>query len=205
MKTLINQSRFIKAVEYASRHHFSKPFSISPMVGRWFNQLSMIELENGKLLHLSGALARECVDITLDGQIVDKKDIGLIFRFCAQDSQQEQERAAINESMTKLEKELEGLPDNDENKAKYAELAAITAQLQSFDRDKARANELYLNIVSRGTSSLNQQRIEEKYHSKIKNIIHRPNHGLTHSVRVAYMTTAIHAFKQRYGLECSLL
>ena len=66
MPSLVNKNRFIKALAYASEHHFSKPYSISPVVNRWFNQRSIVQLEDGKIIQLSGSTARKYMDITVD-------------------------------------------------------------------------------------------------------------------------------------------
>lgn len=73
MRTLINQNRFLKAIAYVSENCFSKPYSISPMVDRWFNQLSIVQLANGDIVHISSKEAIEFMDIILDGAVVDKK------------------------------------------------------------------------------------------------------------------------------------
>ncbi|KGP63451.1 hypothetical protein EP47_09585 [Legionella norrlandica] len=201
MKTFINRNRFLKAVEYVSENYFSKPYSITPMVGRWFNQLAMIQLENGKLIHLSGDVARKFVDITLDGKVVDPTDITRVHKFYAADSEFEKERVdlvdKIDQLTDALKKELEPLVIEQKNK----ELKELREKLIAFDSDKQKAKQLYDKLVARSHSSLNQERFEKAYGSQIKHIVYRPNHGLTHSVRTAYLITAIHAFKQAYKSE----
>ncbi|HAT8890090.1 TPA: hypothetical protein JBA60_09730, partial [Legionella pneumophila subsp. pneumophila] len=187
MRTLINQNRFLKAIEYVSENHFSKPYSISPMVDRWFNQLSMVHLANGKIVHLSGKDATEFVDITLDGKVVDKKDLAIVFQFHSQRSEHEKERAALVKKIEELKEELKNIVT--ENKEKKEQLEAEEKKLEEFDNNKIKAKKLYEDIVERGTSSLNEERLEKKYDSKITQIVHRPNHGLTHSVRVSYLVT----------------
>ncbi|HAT7072511.1 TPA: hypothetical protein JAN90_06940 [Legionella pneumophila] len=203
MRTLINQNRFLKAIEYVSENHFSKPYSISPMVDRWFNQLSMVHLANGKIVHLSGKDATEFVDITLDGKVVDKKDLAIVFQFHSQRSEHEKERAALVKKIEELKEELKNIVT--ENKEKKGQLEAEEKKLEEFDNNKIKAKKLYEDIVERGTSSLNEERLEKKYDSKITQIVHRPNHGLTHSVRVSYLVTGIHAFKQEFNKHSKAL
>lgn len=203
MRTLINQNRFLKAIAYVSENCFSKPYSISPMVDRWFNQLSIVQLANGDVVHISGKEAIDLVDITLDGAVVDKKDLALIFQFHSQRSEHEKERAVLVKKIEVLKQEISGFV-SDKNK-KALELATEEKKLEDFDANKVKAKELYEDIVERGISSLNEERLEKKFDSKITHIVHRPNHGLTHSVRVAYMVTGIHAFKKEFGQHSSEL
>lgn len=201
MKTLINQARFLKAVEYISEHHFSKPYSISPMVGRWFNQLAMIELENGKLLHLTGELAKKHVDVILNGEIVPKKDIELVHKFHAKDAEFEKERRVLVEQVEALIRELADLPEEPREalEKKHQEFAAQEALLETFDKEQVDAKRLYEAITAPNavvSSALNEESLEKQFKSKIKNMVYRPNHGLTHSVRAAYLTTTIHTFRE---------
>lgn len=203
MKTLINQNRFLKAIEYVSENHFSKPYSISPMVDRWFNQLSMVHLANGKIVHLSGKVATEFVDITLDGKVVDKKDLAIVFQFHSQKSEHEKERAVLVKKIDELKEELKSIVPED--KVKKEQLEAEEKKLEEFDANKIKAKKLYEDIIERGTSTLNEKRLEKQYKSKITQIVHRPNHGLTHSVRVSYLVTGIHAFKQEFNKHSKAL
>lgn len=206
MKTVINQSRFLKAIEHVSKNHFSKAYSITPIVNRWFNQLSMIELENGKLIHLSGEVAREFVDIILDGMVVDPKDIELVHKFHAQNSTHETDRVTLETTIQNLTTALNGIPDDSsEKELKRKELEEEKQKLIQFDEDKLKAKQLYDDIVARGRSVLNEERLENQCGSKIKHIVHRPNHGLTHSVRVAYLITSLHAFNQEHNKDSKLL
>ncbi|HAT8641740.1 TPA: hypothetical protein JBE16_02535 [Legionella pneumophila subsp. pneumophila] len=196
MKTLINRSRFLKAVEYISENHFSKPYSITPMVGRWFNQLAMIQLANSKLLHLSGDVARKYVDIILDGKIVAPEDLKLVHKFHASDSEFEKERAEIEAKILELTKAEKEAVESEKAEEIRKALEEQKENLKSFDSDKLKAKQLYDDIVARGQSILNEERLEGDFNSKIKHIVYRPNHGLTHSVRAAYSITAIHTFMQ---------
>ncbi|KTD06413.1 coiled-coil protein [Legionella gratiana] len=196
MKALINQNRFLKAIEYASEHHFSKPYSISPMVDRWFNQLSMVHLANGDIIHITGKEAIDYVDIILDGKVVDKKDLAIVFQFYSQRSEHEKERAVLVEKIKALQKKSELVSEK---------LEAEEKKLEDFDANKLKAKALYEKIVERGISSLNEERLEKKFGSKITHIVHRPNHGLTHSVRVSYLVTGIHAFKKEFNKHSSEL
>lgn len=204
MRTLINQNRFLKAIAYVSENCFSKPYSISPMVDRWFNQLSIVQLANGDIVHISSKEAIEFMDIILDGAVVDKKDLALIFQFHSQRSEHEKERAALVKKIETLNQEISSLVLDKKDK-KILELAVEEQNLEHFDANKIKAKKLYENIVERGVSSLNEARVEKKFDSKITHIVHRPNHGLTHSVRVAYMVTGIHAFKKEFGQHSSEL
>lgn len=65
MKTVIDASHFIKAVSYTSEHYFSKPYGLKPIVDRWFNQKSVILLDNQEIIHLSGKDAIEYSTITI--------------------------------------------------------------------------------------------------------------------------------------------
>jgi hypothetical protein len=204
MKTLIDQNRFLKAVEYVSANHFSKPYSITPLVDRWFNQQAVIELEKGGIFDLRED-PENYIDITLDGVIIPKKDIRLVEQFYSQYSEYQKDRvkrvAAIDEYTTKL------TTDKPTGK-KLTKLENLIAQskkdLEQFDADKIKADKLYADISTRGRSSLNEQDIEKVY-GTIKNIVYRPNHGLTHSVRVAYLVTAIHAFGQQHNVAAKNL
>ncbi|QEY51292.1 SidE phosphodiesterase domain-containing protein [Legionella longbeachae] len=198
MRTLINQNRFLKAIEYVSKNCFSKPYSISPMVDRWFNQLSIVQLASGDIVNVSGKEAIDFVDIILDGEVVDKKDLALIFQFHSQRSRHDKERALLEKKVESLKQEISSL-NFDKKDKKILELAVEVKKLEDFDANKIKAKELYENIVERGISFLNEKCLEKKYDSKIINIVHRPNHGLTHSVRVSYMVTGIHAFKKEFG------
>ena len=200
MRALINKDSFLKAVEYVSANYFSKPYSITQLAKRWFNQLAMIELENGKILHLHGTIAQQYIDITLDGTVVPPEDIELVMKFYAPDSNQEAEKRALNQNMFELINQLNGL-DKDKEPEKYKSLAQqISEQDAKASANKAKAKQLYEDIVVRGQSSLNVGRLKEDK-GTIKNIVYRPNHGLTHSVRAAFAVTAIHAYVKEHGAE----
>lgn len=194
MQNIINPYRFLKAVAYADKHFFSTPYSITPMVSRWFNQLAMIELANGKILHLSNKLALEYVDIILDGAPVNKQDLRLVFEFHDINSEPEKKRIALE---TKIQKARQELLETS-NAAIKLKVQKIQEKLDNFDANKIKAKSLYDAIVARGTSVLNEERLETTFNSKITNIIYRPNHGLTHSGRVAYLIPAIYEFDTKY-------
>ncbi len=205
MKTIINQSRFTKAVEHASANYFATPYSITSVVDRWFNQLSMIEMNNDKFIHLSGDVARALVDIKVDGVVVPKEEIDLVMKFYSKSSNYELEREALVRRIDALK----AIPlVDDESEATLAakkELAGKEAELVGFDASKVKAEALYKKIVERGASSLNVERIEQKYGSTLKNIVHRPNHGLTHSVRAAYSVTALQTYREKHGIAAKCL
>ncbi len=233
MKTLINPIRFIKALEYASAKYFSKPYSLTTSVDRWFNQLAMIELANGQLLRLSRQLATEHVDIILDGAVVDKKDIQLIMAFHSQHSTHEKLKEFLmqpGEGEKERQKIVAGLKEINANLARSGETEESTQlnakekskleeQLKLFDNniillgdtlEKFEANQLktatlYEAIVARGQSSLNIKSLEKAYESKVTNIVHRPNHGITHSARAAYAVTALRSYGEKYKQESSAL
>ncbi|KGP62488.1 hypothetical protein EP47_09370, partial [Legionella norrlandica] len=197
MKTIINPQRFANAVEYTSANYFSQPYSISPIIDRWFNQLAIVELENGNLIHISGKDAFKYVNITVDGKIISNEDVQLAHRFHSQHSEHEKERVKIESSIEQLEKEI---TDNRENivlEPIHRELEQKKQELEKHKKDKEKALEVYTAIVDRGVSSINIKQIEAESKSKVKNIVYRPNHGLAHSVRAAYSITTLH----QYDLE----
>lgn len=201
MQNIINPHRFLKALEYTDAHFFAIPFSITPMVGRWFNQLAMIELADGQILHLSNKLALDYVDIILDGEPVNKQDLRLVFKFHDLSSEHEKKRIALESEIHEANQELLEA-SNDELKLKVQKLQE---RLHTFDANKIKAKSLYDAIVARGTSVLNEERLESKFNSKIKNIVYRPNHGLTHSSRAAYLIPAIYEFDKNYNvITCNL-
>lgn len=203
----IHQPRFLKALEYVSEHFFSKPYSISPMVSRWFNQLAMIELENGKVIHLTGDLAKNHVDVILNGAVVPKEKVALVYKFHAQNAEFEKERTAINGHIKGLRKAL--LTAQSLNKKEIAE--QLWQQEQSlivFNNEQLHAKKLFEQLTDKNAvvfSQLNEQSLAQQFKSKIKNIIYRPNHGIAHSARVAYLTTSIHAFKKAHNKASLLL
>ena len=198
MKSLINQNRFIKGVEYVSENFFSKPYSITPIVDRWFNQLAMIELADGQKIHLSGKVALDHVDITLDGMVVDHKDIMLILKHKGQNSEVKNEREDLIKSIDLLAQQLANDPQLEEQQVAFL---TQKEKLATLDADKIKADKLYDEIVARGQSSLNEKSFETAYNSKIKNIVYRPNHGLTHSVRAAYLITSLYSYAKEHGVE----
>ena len=205
MKILINQNSFIKAVEYASANFFSKPYSITQMVDRWFNQLAMIETSNGKIIHLTDKVARNHVDIKLGGSIVPKEDIELIFKFHSKNANFEKEREELSKKIAAAKKKLSETKDIPPNKKLIAslkeELELKEKKLKLFDDDKIKAQGLYEAIVKDGEISLNRDSPEADIGKKIKNIVYRPNHGLTHSVRVANSITTLCTYYRQFGIE----
>jgi hypothetical protein len=73
MKTIINPLAFTKALEYADARYFSQPYSLSPILDRWFNQLAVVELDNGELIHISNKEAVLFVELTVDANKSPKK------------------------------------------------------------------------------------------------------------------------------------
>ena len=107
MKTLINKVGFIKAVEHVSTHFFSTPFSLTPIVDRWFNQLAMLQFEGEpEPVSLTGQVALHHVDIVLDGKVVDIKDIALITQFHSKNSNHEKVREELQKKLDDAVKRL---------------------------------------------------------------------------------------------------
>ncbi len=191
MNPLTDHIRFIKAVEYASKRFFSKPYSLTPQVDRWFNQLAIIELENGTLIPISGNEARKYVDIKLDGVVIKKEDIELVQFYYSNKSKAEEKRAEIERILD------EANASGEQTLESAAKIEKCKEGLAKHDRDKIKAERLYDDIVARGESSINREQIEQDTKSKIKNIVYRPNHGLTHSVRAAYYVDALETFYRK--------
>jgi hypothetical protein len=204
MKTLIDQNRFLQAVEFVDEHYFSKPYSLTPVVDRWFNQLAMIELENGTLVHVNGKIASKFMDFTLDNQVVTTKDLALVVKFHSQSSEFDKERISLEQQIKDLTLTLQSVAKNETNK-KRTELDELNKKLQQFNANKSQAKIVYDGLVARGQCTLNKTALETEYASKIKRIIHRPNHGLTHSVRAAYYITAIQGFMQYHKIDYKIL
>ena len=194
IKPFINQGRFVKAVEYVSEHLFSKPFSITHSIDRWFNQQARVELTNGEILGLSDDTY---IDITLDGELVSPDDIHLVQKFKSPTTTYEfdKERAKLIAEIAKIleEQKLKVAPAGITRKEKAAitqsiedlkkDAECLFKKLGQLDAERMKADQLYKDIVARGTSSINEKRIEKKEGCKIKNIIYRPNHDLNHSAR----------------------
>ena len=180
--TLINHHEFLKAVEYVSEHHFNTPYSITPMADRWFSQLAMIEMEDGVMINLSGETAQQYMDISIDDHIFLKEQIDLVMKFHA------------DHLKAKLLGEERSLGDE-------KSLAFDESKWIEFNRCKKQAKVWYDQIVEKGKSTLNTARLELNTGSKMKAIIYRPNHGLTHSVRVSYFITTLHAYAKEHGVE----
>lgn len=214
MKTLINHTHFIKAVEFVGRNFFSKPYSLTPIVDRWFNQLAMIELENGTFLHLNGKIATQFIEIQLDGDPVSKEAIADIHRFYSKESTHEKDKKLLDDGIERLIEEIKTCSSSLEKKEKEDALAALREEVATYEKQKAEAKALYDAIlevkhgdgkpVQRGQAVLKEADLEAAYNSKIKKIIYRPNHGLTHSTRTAYMITALYAFKKEYNKAPSI-
>ncbi|GGI92065.1 SidE phosphodiesterase domain-containing protein [Legionella impletisoli] len=206
MKSIINKAHFIKAVEYANTRFFSTPYSISGMVDRWFNQLAMIEVVdeegNSRIVHLSHDIAERHVDILVDDEIVNNDIIALIKKYKGKDASHEEERAKLQKKIYSLKNGLrDNLPNNTKTRKKQSELAETIKKLKLLDGEIAKANEWYKKIVEKGRTSLNIERFEKEFNGKITNIVYRPNHGLTHSVRTAYSVASILAYRQKCGDE----
>ena len=221
MKTFINQHRFIKAVEYANAHFFSKPYSITPVVDRWFNQLAMIEFANGSIVHLSEDVAKKYVDIKrADGTVVDKADIALIFKYFSKHSEYEKEDERLADVISKSKRKLDALsvtPESKEkNKKQIKALEKVVLETQhkidAINQEQDQAEALFEDLAStdeegnpRGQWVLNVKRIEKAYKSTIKNMVYRPNHGITHSVRAAYSVPELVAYNQKYSSQSNRL
>jgi hypothetical protein len=204
MKTIINKPGFQKALRHVSEHHFSTPYSISPMVDRWFNQLAMVVHKNGRIRHLSGDYAREHVDIILDGLVIPKADIENVFRFQSKHAKFDEELEAIEKKILVCKEALNhesDVPLED----REAQLESAKQEKISFLKDKDRAQQLYEDIVDRGQSSINIESIETRHKSPVVNIVHRPNHGLTHAARVGYLITALHTYRGQHGIASPLI
>lgn len=200
MKTLINQARFLKALEYTSEHYFSKPYTISPMVDRWFNQLAMIQLEGkSRPMQLSMGSAKELatfpVDVVIDGEVLAKEKVALIFKFHSQKSEHEKERknlitqneelekrwAALNTKKQELESVLSKNPADEEAKAALKAhedlIAAYNTDrdkiqtIEAFDRDKTEAKTLYDGIVAKIREDDQALRADPTYEPKVKSVI----------------------------------
>lgn len=185
MKTFVNYKQIVDAIEYTNEHFFTKPYSISPMVDRWFNQLAILEMDKGTIVPLSGRVAREHMDIILDGKVVSKDKIELIFECLSTQQKYVDKREKEQKNITALSEPDENTPNNVENEQKTQKTTTLTAK-------EIEAKALYDDIVARGQSKLNTKGL------KIKNIIHRPNHGLMHSVRAASDITTIYTYLKQY-------
>jgi hypothetical protein len=201
MRTLISKTRFIKAVTYANEHFFSEPYSITPMFDRWFNQLSVVELQDGKIVHLSNEVAQKHVSITLNDRVLSVEEVAALVKFHGKDASFAKERAA-------MEARLQALASTPKNKTKREELSASIAK---FDDDKQQAQQNYDAIMLAQkatpptvTTEFNKVSFEAEYGTKVKKIMHRPNHGLTHSVRAAYSIPMILAYREKNGTGFSL-
>ena len=150
MKTAVNPKSLLQALEYTNEHYFSKPYSISPIVDRWFNQLAVVQLENGKVIHISGKTAAKYVDVTLDGIKISTKDLALVHRFHSQHTTHEKDKTALEERVKALELELKDQEPSEENKPKRKELLEHKASLEQYPLDKEKALKLYEGIVERG-------------------------------------------------------
>jgi hypothetical protein len=226
MKTFINQNRFLKAVEYVSENIFSKPYSITPMIDRWFNQQAVVEFTTGELLYLSDS-SRSMISISIDGISVPSEDICLVEKFKSPTSSFsfDKEKAKLIDEIEicrvkklEFEEQLKNKKEKnpylksgqiaiikqskllDKKKALESEESRLNQELEQLIQDAAKANDLYEEIVAKGKSTINEKRIEAKY-DKIKNIIYRPNHDLSHSVRAAYLITAIHSYRTANGTQ----
>jgi hypothetical protein len=186
MKKIVNKSGFIRAVDYVNEYFFSNPYRITPIVDRWFNQLAIIELDNGKMVPLSGDKAKEFIDITVDDVLVSKEDIQLIAKFQPKNqSERAQERQKLIEQISQL---------NSKNES----TEILEETLRQFDADQSKAQELFNQVVAKGKSLINVVQLEQQYNAKIKNIVYRPNHGLTHSVRAACSVPQLIAYQHQF-------
>ncbi|OGV32829.1 MAG: hypothetical protein A3E88_01250 [Legionellales bacterium RIFCSPHIGHO2_12_FULL_35_11] len=205
-KMLVNQNRFMQAIAYTNQNYFSKPFSISPIFKRWFNQLAIAQLASGELIHLSGTIAIKYVNILVDNISITQEQIKFLHKYYDQADRKNllHEKLAelrlqkislkhniseIDETMPgsaaaiqELKKQLESL--------KQAKIP-LTEELEAIVTNRSAAEELYKSIVQRGTLEINIPAIEDAHQSKVTAIMHRPNHGLMHSVRAAYSVPAI--------------
>lgn len=201
MKTIINLNRFLKAVEYVSEQHFSKPYSLTPIAARWFNQLAMIQLANGQIVHLTGDVAFNYVDIFLDGSIVDRKDILLVLNYESKSFEFESARLALAKKLYELKLQLKSPTESTIIEEISATLKIEENNFITLIDEKNKSIKLYEDIVARGVSSLNKNKFEQVYNSTIKKIVYRPNHDLTHSVRAGYLITAYYTCAKEQGLE----
>src|SRR3990167_6409514 len=80
-KMLVNQKRFMQAIAYTNQNYFSKPFSISPIFKRWFNQLAIAQLASGELIHLSGTIAIKYVNILVDNISITQEQIKFLHKY----------------------------------------------------------------------------------------------------------------------------
>jgi hypothetical protein len=232
MKTLINQNRFIKAVEYLSEHVFSKPYSITPVIERWFNQYARVLLSDGQIVSVGdsteledGTITNDFIQITLDGTIVPRADILLVEKFKSSNTyfKFDEERAKLVEKIEVLkasaliqQNKLKAIPEATTKATRKTRAARVTPiqvaikslkeeeeqaikELAQLNADKEKADKLYENIVARGKTSINEELLEKEYGKKIKKIIYRPNHDLTHSVRAAYFIIATHAYRKEHN------
>lgn len=199
MNILMNYKHFLKAVSYVDQQFFSKPYSITPIIERWFNQLAMIELDDGRLIHLSNKIALKHVDIFLDETLVSKQDLALLFKYRSNESQFDKEMGGLEKEIQTLKEEINNSHKNETRLTQ--KLNELEIQFKQLNTDKLKANHLFQAIIKTGKTVLNKQALETYYGSKIRKIIYKPNHGLTHSVRVAHYINTIHAFKNQYEKE----
>lgn len=201
MKTIMNRERFTDALEHVGEL-FSKPYSITPIFDRWFNQLSMIHFENGKVLPISNKNGMDFVDIHVDGVIVPKEKIQLVMAFHSKSSTHDTDLNALRKAVTELKTKLETLKDESKpTQDCERELALKEKEINAFLADQSEARSWYDKIVERGKSSLNIKRLEDMVGSPVINIIHRPNHGIAHSVRAAYSIPQLLSFNAGHGKD----
>ncbi|TNF69357.1 MAG: hypothetical protein EP298_04250 [Gammaproteobacteria bacterium] len=192
---ILDELKFIKAVEYADEHYFSKPYAITPVADRWFNQLAVIRFKSGKVIQVSSA---DYVDIFVEDKKIPQDQIRLARNYYS-------ERKKLNQALSDLKIEKKNLEIKNQDQTNIDEkIVQKTSELEQFDENKKEAKELYNLIVEKGRSAIAKDALEEKF-GEINEIMYRPNHGLTHSVRAAYYVTALHAFRQstkhQYNLD----
>ena len=202
MRTIENLPRFLKALEHVDEHYYSKPYGITPILDRWFNQLAMVQFEKSKEpLHITAQIALEFVDIILDGKVIPKKDIEAIINLYGQKSDIKKEFENIiddiDKNILRLEEETKTTTADDEKAlAKHKkELTNYKAQRSYHEK----LFNLYSGISENGKSILNESALEREYRDKIKNIVYKPNHGLTHAARAARAVTEIEAFLEKHN------
>lgn len=200
MQAFINLGRFLHAVEFVSANYYTKPYSITLMFDRWFNQLAIIELENGKLFQLSGNYSKKFLILSVNNEPVDKNNIALIERFYSKSSTYVIDKEALLNKIMGLYREISNSQTPMDESLKTQALEDAREELRRLELEKENARGLYELIVALGKTSIDKVGIEKHFKSKIKNIVYRPNHELTHAVRVAYLITTVHTYRTELGI-----
>jgi hypothetical protein len=105
MKTFINQIRLLKAVEYVGKNIFSIPYSITPIIDKWYNQHARIELNNGEIIDVGDHNYRY-IDVVLKDEIISPQNIDLLYKYKSRNSKVDKVRAELEGNVNTLKAQI---------------------------------------------------------------------------------------------------